>query len=315
MVAARAMAGGGRAVVPAVVVPTVVDNPNDPPAAEQAAPPAVPPPARRCVFANCTSDTPTEGLRECACGNGPHHHVCSIAAGCEEDASLCAICLGVPVFAPPVAATEAAPEVPPAEVLDDAQIADRLAALHCSWADVEQTELIGTSETDVEALRTLLDQMGVGECTLRVPGSIYTFERSLYGDRLLNCASQPVAAVPAHVADEEWTPIEGGPWTARLMRPSRQPVPTALYRNYYIALPINALSIPGGLIKFPIVAGAPPEGIVCRLPSTWSPRQRSHVFKLKLSKTGATENAVNVNSVLYLRSQGVESDAGPHHAR
>ena len=54
----------------------------------------------RCTFMACVSDTPFEALRECSCGDGPHHHFCSIAAGCEEDASLCARCLGVPIFEP-----------------------------------------------------------------------------------------------------------------------------------------------------------------------------------------------------------------------
>ena len=78
-----------------------------------------PPPAaaggtavRRCVFAACPSDSPTEGLRECPCGSGPHHHFCSIAAGCEDGLSLCARCLNVPAFeeaAPNAAVAVAAP--------------------------------------------------------------------------------------------------------------------------------------------------------------------------------------------------------------
>jgi hypothetical protein len=65
--------------------------------------------ARRCIFNACLSDTPFEGLRECGCGNGPHHHFCSVAAGCQADASLCARCLGVPIFEPAAVA-----ESPPA---------------------------------------------------------------------------------------------------------------------------------------------------------------------------------------------------------
>jgi hypothetical protein len=76
------------------------------------APPAAGTAVRRCVFAACKSDTPEEGLRECPCGNGPHHHFCSIAAGCEDDPSLCARCIGAPAFTPP--ATESnEPAVPP----------------------------------------------------------------------------------------------------------------------------------------------------------------------------------------------------------
>ena len=148
MAAARAMAVGGVMVGGTVISPVGASPaPAAPPAAPPTAPPAAPPvaepPVRRCVFANCKSDTPAEGLRECPCGHGPHHHFCSIAAGCEADESLCAICLGVPVFVPPepVAAPVAAPPAPADVPLDDEQIATRLAALHCEWEDVEQTRL------------------------------------------------------------------------------------------------------------------------------------------------------------------------------
>ena len=55
--------------------------------------------SRCCNFLACTLER-TEGLRECPCGAGPHHHICSINAGCEEQTSLCASCLGAPRFAP-----------------------------------------------------------------------------------------------------------------------------------------------------------------------------------------------------------------------
>ena len=51
----------------------------------------------------------------CACG-GPHHHACSIKAGCEEDASLCAVCLDQPV------AADVAPEPMGADAFDDEPI-------------------------------------------------------------------------------------------------------------------------------------------------------------------------------------------------
>ena len=63
-----------------------------------AAPAAAKPPPRRCNFADCGSDEPSESLRECPCGNGPHHHFCSINAGYEEEPSKCARCLGKPVW-------------------------------------------------------------------------------------------------------------------------------------------------------------------------------------------------------------------------
>ena len=138
--------------------------------------PAPAPAPRRCNFAQCLSDTPAEGLRECGCGNGPHHHFCSIELGkCEDAASRCAICLDQPAFA---AAAVTAPE----------------------------------------ALQGEDSEGGDGE----------------------------------GIVDEEWLPLEGGPWVAKLMRPSRQPVAHALYRNFYVALPIDPVATPlkpGGKIS------------------------------------------------------------------
>ena len=236
MAAARAMANGGVGVGGVVIAP--------------AAPPAVAdPPVRRCCFAACMSETPTEGLRECACGNGPHHHFCSIAAGCEADASLCARCLGAPVFAPPTmapAAAEAAVAVAP---LTDAQIAERLAELHCEWVDpAKQTELRGTIETDIDGLRQLLVQMAADACTLLTPERTYRFALSEHGERRLNVTSEP----PERLVDDDWQPLEGGPWVARLMRPSHQPVAHATYRSYYCALhfdPNTTSLVPSGQIR------------------------------------------------------------------
>ena len=205
MARARAMAGGGGALATAAPAP---------------APPPAAPPTRLCVFDDCKSDTRTEGLRECPCGNGPHHHFCSIAAGCEADESLCARCLGVPIFTPPVAA-EAAP---------------------VAAAEAEPMP----EEAEPEAAEAEPDRL---------------------------------------VDDGSWQPLAGGPWVARLMRPSRQPVATATYRNYYVSIafdPNETALTPGGQVKFPIVAGAPAEGIVCSLPS-WTARQRTLVFRLRLS--------------------------------
>ena len=77
-----------------------------------------------------------------------------------------------------------------------------------------------------------------------------------------------------------------------MFRPLRADVPIAFD-------PTTTPLVPGGQIKFPIVAGAPPEGIICQLPNSWTSRQRSLVFRLKLSKSGATANEVTINSVLY----------------
>ena len=278
-------------------------DPPPPPPGD--APPAANPPPRRCVFAACQSDTPSEGLRECTCGYGPHHHFCSIAAGCEDDPSLCARCLNVPIFEPAIDHP-----APPAEgdggvggdeggaaggvALDDAAINARLAALHCEWVDEEmQTELRGTVETEPIAVRGLLDQMGVDSCSLFIfpEGKRWDFKRSEYSGKL-HLTSQMV---------DEWQPLEGGPWVARLMRPSRQPVPHATYRNFYVAIGIDEDTplIPCGQVKFPIVPGAPTEGIICNLPSQWGSRVKQLVFPLKLSKNGCSANEVTINVVEY----------------
>ena len=116
---------------------------------------------------------------------------------------------------------------------------------------------------------------------------------------------QPLQPLPEEVpllADEEWRPLEGGPWKATLMRPSRQPVPTATYRNFQMPLtfdPNETPLVPSGKIKLPIVAGGPSDGIVLQLPASWSARSRQFMFRLKLSKEGATESEVTINSILY----------------
>ena len=112
------------------------------------------------------------------------------------------------------------------------------------------------------------------------------------------------AAQHEQLVDDAWQPLEGGPWTAKLMRPSRQPVATAAYRNFYASInfdPSETNLTPGGQVKFPIVAGAPAEGIICPLPGSWTSRQRTLVFKLKLSKAGATASEVAINSLRRLR--------------
>jgi hypothetical protein len=306
MAAARAMASPGGAARAAAPAP---------------APPAPPlPPARRCNFANCTADSPTEGLRECVCGDGPHHHFCSIAAGCEADASLCAICLGKPVFAPSEEAVAAegggAGEAVPANApaLTDEQIAARMTGLGVKWVDAEQTEMRGPDDTDVDAVHLLLNEMGTDACTLLTPERMYVFERSIHGERRLNCTTHD----PERLVEEEWRalqntwqPLQGGPWIAKLMRPSRQPVAHASYRNFYVTLPFDPDTTPltpGGQVKFPLVAGAPAEGIVCALPPSWSGRDKSFVFRLKLSKNGCTANQVIITQALF-RGPTFEDDA------
>ena len=118
------------------------------------------------------------------------------------------------------------------------------------------------------------------------------------------------------LVDDEWKRVPGGPFTARLMTKSRQPVSTAIYRNYGVAVPIDPINgplSPGCDIKFPVVAGAPAEGIICPLPRSWGADTHALIFKLKLSKAGATEDTVTIASALY-REPRVDVDEGEDEA-
>ena len=288
MVAARAMASGGR-------VPAPPPSPAPPPQPVQ---PAPPPPC--CTFENCVAASRTTDLRFCVCG-GAHHHFCSINAGCEDDASQCARCLGVPIYSPPPPAGADGVAVPPVQLphpLTDAAIATRFSELELEWIDpLEQTKLRGTAQTtnNIDGVAALLDAMGVDACSLLTPDFEYSFARSIYGEHRLNWSSVPVTGV-----EDGWTQLEGGPWVAQLMRPSRQPVPTAPYRNYVVSIkmgPSTSSLVPGGRLKFPIVPGAPAEGIICALPRQWSESTRELLFRLKLSKEGATATRVTINAI------------------
>ena len=76
-------------------------------------------------------------------------------------------------------------------------------------------------------------------------------------------------------------------------------------RNYQLALgfdPTETILVPSGQIKLPIVAGGPGSGLRLQLPSSWTGRTRSLMFRLKLSKDGATSSEVTINQILF-RSQ------------
>jgi hypothetical protein len=100
---------------------------------------------------------------------------------------------------------------------------------------------------------------------------------------------------------------------ARLMRPSRQPVPHATYRNFYVAIGVDEDTplMPGGQVRFPIVPGAPAEGIICNVPSQWGSRCKQLVFPLKLNKNGCSANQVTINTVEYC-APNFDSDASEH---
>ena len=62
------------------------------------------------------------------------------------------------------------------------------------------------------------------------------------------------------------------------------------------------------MVKFPVVPGAPADGIVCDLPLSWLEGSTELTFTLKLDRAGATENSVTINTVMYLK--GTAEDKG-----
>ena len=115
--------------------------------------------------------------------------------------------------------------------------------------------------------------------------------------------------IDAALVDGEWVQMPGGPWTARLLRKARQPASTADYRVFGVAVSFDDERFPvysGGAVKFVNVPGAPPEGIVCQMPSKFEAGPQGLMFPLRLSKDGATDDEVTINSVLYRKQ--VEDD-------
>ena len=104
------------------------------------------------------------------------------------------------------------------------------------------------------------------------------------------------------LVDDEWQPIQGGPFIARLMRASRQPPSTESYRNFMVVIPLTptnaSILSPGGVVKFPIVAGGPADGVLCQLPRHWSADTRVLMLTMKLSRDGATRDKVTIASAL-----------------
>jgi hypothetical protein len=93
-----------------------------------------------------------------------------------------------PADAPPADAPPA--HAPPQAPLSDAEIAQRLAALGCAWANGAQTMLAGTANTDIDALVALLNEMAADAVEVRLPGLVYDVARSRYGARVLFASSR-----------------------------------------------------------------------------------------------------------------------------
>ena len=108
----------------------------------------------------------------------------------------------------------------------------------------------------------------------------------------------------------EWVQIEGAPFIATLIRGG--PRTTAPTRAYEVTIPFNSDTAPiyvGGKVKFPVVAGAPADGIVCDFPESWPESSKELTFTLKLDRAGATEDSVTINNALYLKGKAEDKEA------
>ena len=108
----------------------------------------------------------------------------------------------------------------------------------------------------------------------------------------------------------EWVQIEGAPFIATLVRGG--PRTTAPTRTYEVTIPFDSDTAPiyvGGKVKFPVVAGAPADGIVCDFPESWPESSKELTFTLKLDRAGATEDSVTINNALYLKGKAEDKEA------
>ena len=108
----------------------------------------------------------------------------------------------------------------------------------------------------------------------------------------------------------EWVQIEGAPFIATLVRGG--PRTTAPTRTYEVTIPFDSDTAPiyvGGKVKFPVVAGAPANGIVCDFPESWPESSKELTFTLKLDRAGATEDSVTINNALYLKGKAEDKEA------
>ena len=82
---------------------------------------------------------------------------------------------------------------------------EQLAALGCRWrCAVRRQVIIGSADTDIDAVGTLLDAIGVDEVELQLPHRHFVTGRSLYGERARHWNSgQPVAEAGEPAAEAE----------------------------------------------------------------------------------------------------------------
>jgi len=99
--------------------------------------------------------------------------------------------------------------------------------------------------------------------------------------------------------EQEWTPLPGGPWSAWLMRKSRQPA-SGDVRVFAVAASLSTLWA-GGAVKFVDVPGGPVDGVVCNIPpcTSRSATTKDLIFPLRLNKEGAPGDTFTIHKVFY----------------
>lgn len=70
---------------------------------------------------------------------------------------------------------------------DDVIIVEEFDTLNVEWTDADQT--------NVDLVSKWLDKNGCNFCVLSMPDRMYTFQRSSYGSKVLNCTTSMPEAV------------------------------------------------------------------------------------------------------------------------
>ena len=112
--------------------------------------------------------------------------------------------------APKIAAADAGVADAGVAALDDAAIAQRMAALELRWKDEKQEVMYGTalSYSRLDDVGALLEEIGVDALTLHMPDLTIDFERSVFGRKRLNCSSRPSNALVSEgfMGDDDQSP-------------------------------------------------------------------------------------------------------------
>ena len=92
---------------------------------------------------------------------------------------------------------------------------------------------------------------------------------------------------------------------------SPQPISSADYCVFAVTVSVDAAACAGGAIKFMNVPGGPADGYVCTIPSAGGSHGgvQQLIFSLRLSKEGAPDGKITIETVLY-RKQIDEGEDG-----